>query len=302
MFTLLIATFNEPRTLKRILLRLLSEKLKEDCKILVVAPDKNSEKVVSLFPGVYFLKDKGKGKPAALNFALPYTSGDILVLTDGDVLPAKGSVQRLVSALRENADLGAVTGRPVPVNSRESFWGFTAHFLTNAAHKLRKERSAKNRYLECSGYLYACRRALFPKIPDDILAEDSFVSQEIYRKGYRIGYVPQALVFVKFPTNFSDWIAQKRRSTGGYIQKYIKSKAPKSKPKTLYALKARTMRGFWSEIFEGIRLFFAYPKNLKEVFFILILYLARLYLWLNIFWHLKIQKHSDIWQRIESTK
>ncbi len=37
--------------------------------------------------------------------------------------------------------------------------------------------------------------------------------------GFR--YVPQAEVFVRYPTSYSDWLKQKVRSAGGYAQPMI---------------------------------------------------------------------------------
>ena len=288
MFSILITTSNEPQTLKKLLNQIFSEKFKEDFEVLVVAPDNKSKDIALSFPKVYFWQDKGKGKPAALNLVVPYIKGDILVLTDGDVLPAKGAIQQLVSALRDNTALGAISGQPVPMNSKDNLFGFFSHFLTFAAHKWRERNMSTGEYLDCSGYLYACRSSLFPLLPSDILADDSFVSQEIWKKGYKIGYLAEAKVFVKFPVNLSDWLKQKRRSTGGSQMKNQKSKIKK--------------RNFKQEVFWGIKLFFSYPKNLKEFFWLILLYFLRFYLWLDIFWRIKIKNQANLWQRVESTK
>jgi len=184
--------------------------------------------------------------------------------------------------------IGAVSGHPVSLNKRENIFGYWSHFLTEAAHQMR----LKNRIWPCSGYLYAVRKKLVEKIPEDIFSEDAYLTELIRSKGYKIFYEPKAIVYVKYPDNFCDWLKQKIRSTGGYIQK-IKNEKIKIKS-----------RGFFQEIKGGIKLFFKYPKNLKEFFWTILLYLARVYLWLLIFLKIKIfhQKFSKIWQRVESTK
>lgn len=81
---------------------------------------------------------------------------------------------------------------------------------------------------------------------------------------------------------------------GGYVQK-IENQNLKIKIQT---------RNFWQEIYDGIKMFFTYPKNLKELWWTKLLYFARIYLWLVIFWQIKILKKpfNKIWQRVESTK
>jgi hypothetical protein len=63
------------------------------------------------------------------------------------------------------------------------------------------------------------------------------------------------------------------------------------------------MKTFANEIFDGFRLFY-YPKDLKEFIFTLLLFPARFYIWLNLFYNSKVKdrKYSDAWKRIESTK
>ena len=109
----------------------------------------------------------------------------------------------------------------------------------------------------------------------------------VREKGYRIIYAPEAEVYVKYPDDFKDWLKQKVRSAGGYVQK-----------------QSRGERNVFQEIASGLKLFFTYPKTFKEYWWTILLYLARLYLWLRIFWRIKIRKEEfkNVWRRIESTK
>jgi len=291
MFSLVITTFNEPKTLERLLLSIKKAKFKEEYKVFVVAPDENSKKVVAKFPEVRFLRDKGKGKPSALNFALKYLKGDIAVFTDGDIYFKGGSVEKLILHLRKNPELGAVSGRPVPINKRDNFFGFLAHFLTFSAHQWRKKASALGEYFDCSGYLFACYKDIIPFLPEDCLAEDSYISSWIFKKGYKIGYVEQGVVFVKFPTNLSDWLCQKTRTITG--QRQIR------RVKEFKDLKTRSL---FEEIKQGVWLLFIFPRNIKEFFWLILLCFLRLYVWIKSFFVLKFRKEKDIWKRVETTK
>jgi len=107
-------------------------------------------------------------------------------------------------------------------------------------------------------------------------------------RGYLIKYCPKAEVYVKYPNSFKDWFKQKIRSAGGYVQ----------------IIETKKMRNIRQEAREGIKLLFKYPKNIKEFFWTILLYKARVCLWLIIFWKIKIRKEKfkAIWKRIESTK
>ena len=170
--------------------------------------------------------------------------------------------------------------------------GFWSHLLTEVgAHETRKLLNDKNKFIVCSGYLMALRSGIIKEIPEDSLSDDAVISNLIYSKGYKTAYAPNAKVFVKYPSTFKDWIKQKRRSAGGYLQ--IKK----------FTNRKDEMRSFTKEsagIFRALR----YPKSLKEYFYLFLLVLARIYLWLLIFIDLKLKKRSfkEVWQRVETTK
>ncbi len=299
MISIIITTYQESRTLPKAIQAILdsirnSEKVVISGKtlreaqmfeILIIGPDQKTKEIAKEFskkyPSVKYLKDKGRGKPAALNLGFKIAKGKILVLTDGDVWIEQKSLKALLEPFQSDK-VGAVTGQPVSINKRDNLFGYWSHFLTNAAHQWR----LKGGNFPCSGYLYSFRD-IIKKIPENALAEDGIITQMTRDKDYQVTYAPEAKVYVKYPDNFKDWLKQKVRSTGGYTQS-----------------QSRGDRNFRQEIKNGLILFFTYPKTIKEFFWTGLLYLARLYLWLKIFWQIKIKKKSfsDVWQRIESTK
>ena len=115
----------------------------------------------------------------------------------------------------------------------------------------------------------------------------------IFNEGGRIEYEPEALVFVKYPTNLKDYFKQKKRSTGGYMQLWEYGIV---KPET-------KSRSFWREL-EYFWFPIKYARNLKELFYSFMMYPVRLWLWVQIFWERKIVKKDFVktWVRVESTK
>jgi len=274
-------------------------------EILVIGPDQDTERIVREFsqkyPEVRYLKDSGVGKPAALNLAFQKAEGEILVLTDGDVWTEKDALRNLLKHF-EIKEIGAVSGRPVSINPRNNIFGYWSHFLTEAAHHMR----LSDKHWPCSGYLYAIRNLYIRNkfvfrsqniLPEDVLSEDAVITEMIRNQGYQIVYAPEAKVYVKYPDNFRDWIKQKVRATGGYLQNLRNYESVTN-------IRIKKMRALWQEIGGGLKLFFTYPQNLREFWWTILLYLARIYLWFLIFWQIKIRHLSfnQIWQRIESTK
>jgi len=294
MVSIIITTYKEPITLEKTIKNILKERIDQKFEILVVAPDKESREVVNKkfvqYPQIKFLPDKGEGKPAALNLAFQKARGEILVLTDGDVIVEKGSINKLLKHF-QNKRVGAVSGRPISLSPRKKMLGYWSHWLLNAAHQRRLDLSKKKKYFDCSGYLYAIRSNIIREIPKNTFSDDIYISRKIWQANYKISYEPEAKVGVKYPSTFSDWLKQKRRSAGGAIQFKTKNRELKT-------------RNFLKEGWYGLKLFFSFPKNLKEFFWTILLFLARIYLWIIIFIDLKIRRKEfkEIWIRIESSK
>ncbi len=295
MLSIIITAYKEEKTIQKAVQSFLNQKIPGDFEILVFSPDQETRNAVLAISKnnkrVKHFYDSGKGKPAALNGAFKKAKGDILILTDGDVYINQHAVVELLKKFKDE-EVGAVTGRPVSLNSRNNKYGYWSHLLTDqGAHLTRLERAKKGEFIACSGYLLALRKGIVKKIPEEVLADDAFISQEVWKKGYKIAYAPTAKVYVKFPTNWSDWILQKTRSAGGYnqLKKYFKKSG---------------MRSFSKEILQGTSKALSYPQNGKEWMWTIELFFARLYMWLKIFIYINIQKKSqrELWKRVESTK
>ncbi|MBT3985319.1 glycosyltransferase [archaeon] len=293
MITIIITAYKEEKTVGRAIECFLNQKVDEDFEILVACPDEGTKKVVDSYSkyNVRHVEDPGKGKPIALNICFKEARGDKIILTDGDVHVSNNAIEELMKKLNKKG-VGAVTGRPVSINSRASMLGYFSHLLTDlGAHDTRRKYVNKGKFIVCSGYLFAMKNVL-DSLPEDALSDDAVMTHMIHEKGYKIGYAPEAKVYVKYPTNFKDWIIQKKRSAGGYNQ--LKQYFPQRK----------RMRSFWKEIAEGWYKPLTYPRTPKEVIWTLWLYMCRLYLWFKIYQdiNLKQKKFEEVWVRVESTK
>jgi len=292
--TILITAYQEAGTIGQAIESFLQQDLPPNYEILVVCPDDETAGVVETYAGqnqrIRHLRDQAKGKPAALNLALLAAQGEIVVLSDGDVYVAPGAVPALLAAF-DDPQVGIVSGRPVSLSPCDTMLGYWSHLLVNAgAHRQRTQRAARGEFLECSGYLYAFRRALVEPIPEDSLAEDGLISHRVWQQGYRTAYVPEALVHVRYPTSYRDWMLQKIRSAGGYAQPHLKD--------------ARGIKSFRSEALHGVLAALQYAQNPRELCWTLLLFAARVHVWLRVWWDVKWRKKpfATVWQRVNSTK
>lgn len=314
--SIIITASKEPRTIAKALSVLLDSAqsyLKKDFELITVIPDEEtllaaSELINSSYKDINWvpIKDPGKGKPSALSLAFKKAKGEYLLLSDGDVFCGPDTVPLLLEHFI-NKRIGGVTGRPVADASKSSFWGYVGNLLADGAHHKRMVTMVRNRsgyslkfvsdqpeFFVLSGYISIIRN-LKLTIPENCLVDDAYLSYLFVNQGYLLAYEPKARVYVKYPNNISDWLDQKARSVGGYIQLW----------KYGVVKESTKVRNFWKEL-EYFWFPLKYASNLKELCYSLVLYPLRLYLWSRIFWEQRVMKKELMdkqgWTRIETTK
>ena len=298
MISLIVTAYEDPKSTKECIRRLLNQKdFHEKFELIASCPDEPTKKIIinykKKYPRIikYIRQEYGSGKNRLINKILKVVKGDILIWTDGNKFMEEDAIKLILKPF-EDSKVGIVGGRPTATNNRETILGYWAHLLTNASDKIREMRSNQGLLVEQCANILAFRKGLIKEIPLDV-AEDAIISYIISEKGYKNIYVKEAKVLVMYPRNFKDWVKQKVRSIKSHeaLNKYVNKKNIK-------------MKSFTNEVFYGIYLSLSYPKNLKEFYWTLLLYPARLYIWLKAFYEIKINKniYNPDWSRSESTK
>ncbi|MBI2632597.1 glycosyltransferase [Candidatus Pacearchaeota archaeon] len=299
MIDIIITSFREPKTTVKAVKTFLEQKISNKFRITVVDPFPEVEvylKKEIKNKNVRFFLDPGEGKSYALNLLLQeYASqkkDDIFIFTDGDVFVSKNSVFQILKKF-EDKKVGCVTGKPVALDERNNKYGLWAQIVFAGIDKVRKKRAQEKKFFECSGYLFAIRKGVILDFPLET-SEDSIIPYLFWKKGYRVEYANKAEVYVKNPSNWKDYLAQKVRNIKAHEN--LNKIAP-NMPRT---------KSLWNEIKEGAFYAILQPKNIREFLWTIELYFARLYIYLKAFYELSRKKtYQDGWrgERItESTK
>ncbi len=299
MIQVIITSYNEPQFTLRAVMAFLNQKSKQKMKVTVVDPFPEVgdflKKNIKSKKFEFFL-DPGEGKSYALNLLFQeYWSDnkdDLFILSDGDVYVSDNAVEEIVEKFK-NPRVGCVAGRPVSLDSKDNKYGLWSKIVFAGIHKTRKKLSSRGKFFECSGYLFAIRKGIISDFPLET-SEDSIIPYLFWKKGYKMGYVPEAEVFVKNPGTWSDWLAQKVRNVKGHEN--LNKLAP-DMPRT---------KSFWNEIRWGALFALRQPRSMKQVWWTLELYAGRLYLYFRAFKELRSKKkYEDGWRgqaMTESTK
>lgn len=294
MIHIIITAYNEPKATLRAVNAFLKQKIKEEFKIIVVDPFPETEKFLKKEikdKRVSFFLDPGEGKAYALNilFQELYSENknDLFILSDGDVYVSENTFKEISDKFKDEK-VGCVTGKPVPVDKRNTKYGYWSNLLFEGIDKVRNKLSNKGKFFECSGYLFAIRNGIIQEFPTQT-SEDSIIPYLFWKKGFKIVYASRAKVYVKNPNNWKDWKNQKIRN--------IKAHENLNK----FFIDMPRTKSFKNEIKEGLFFTLSHPKNFKEFFWLLQLYFARLYIYLKAFQDIKNKKaYSDGWREVET--
>lgn len=154
------------------------------------------------------VQEKRAGKAAAINEYLPQAREKVLVLCSADLIPEPDTLEQLVLPLADS-EVGMTTSHPVPVNNRRCFMGFAAHLLWELHHHINLSNFK-------SGEMLAFRK-IFERIPYHTAVDEASMEPVIRGQGYRVQYVPTAIVYNKGPETLADFLRQRRRIYAGHL-------------------------------------------------------------------------------------
>ncbi|WXG44779.1 MAG: glycosyltransferase [Promethearchaeati archaeon SRVP18_Atabeyarchaeia-1] len=176
------------------------------------------KKAIESDPRVRLIVEKERnGKASAINILLEQCKSEVLVMEPADTLPHDGSLYKLVKPFNDK-HVGAVGGRPVPINPENSVIGYIPHVIWDLHHYIAQSEDSADKYFHISGEFCAIRTGIIRRIPTDIVNDDAYIGLQIWKAGYRVVYAPEATATMKGPTNVSDILSQRRRVISGHMQ------------------------------------------------------------------------------------
>jgi poly-beta-1,6-N-acetyl-D-glucosamine synthase len=212
-----IMAYNEEQNIARLLYALQKQKLEkviiENITVVSSGCTDNTENIVRRLAKddprmVLIVQEKREGKSSAINLWLNNTRGKILVMESADTIPLENTIENLVLQFK-NDQIGMSGARPVPKNDPKTFWGFAAHLLWSLHHTISLENPKM-------GETVAFRN-VFGQIPKSSSVDEAEIESRIVKNGFKVVYVPDAIIQNKGPENFSDFIKQRRRIYAGHL-------------------------------------------------------------------------------------
>lgn len=181
-------------------------------------------------------QEQRKGKASAINLFLAVASGDVCVLESADTVPEKGAIESLVAPFIL-PEVGMTGGRPIPINPTNTFTGHCAHLLWSLHHAIALTSPKL-------GELIAFRN-FFREIPEDTAVDEACIEALVTGAGFKLRYVPEAVVRNKGPETVKDFLRQRRRIAAGHAALFRKQGYRVSTGRTLPILKTAIQCQSW---------------------------------------------------------
>lgn len=233
-----IMAYNEEANIGRLLRSVLSQRFNHGFlkEIYVVASGctDGTEEIVREFMKQdkrieLLIQVKREGKASAINLFLSKASGDIFILESGDTVPEEGTLDKLVAPFKI-PNIGMTGAHPIPVNSNNTFLGFTVHLMWTLHHKIALMTPKL-------GELVAFRNFV-REIPVDTAVDEASIEAIVRDAEYKLFYVHDAIVHNRGPENIRDFIKQRRRISAGHkhLLREQKHEVSTSDPKNIFRI------------------------------------------------------------------
>lgn len=155
------------------------------------------------------VQEKREGKAPAINLFLKQATSPVVVLIGADVIPESSAIEQLCSPFND-ATIGMVGGRPVPLNDPATFMGHAVHLLWRLHDRVA-------RITPKLGEVIAFRNVI-SCIPADSAVDEISIQALISQLDYKLIYRPECVVYNKGPVTVRDFLKQRRRIYAGHVK------------------------------------------------------------------------------------
>jgi len=199
--TVVVSAFNEATRIRARIENLLNLEYPREKLEIVIASDGSTDAtvararryestgvIVRAFP-------TRRGKAAVLDDVVPAARGKIVVLADARQRFDRHAVRALVAAFADPS-VGAVSGELMMApNPASAGFGKGVGCYWRYEKFIRRSESGASSTVGATGAIYAIRRSLFERVPDDTILDDVLIPLRVVREGYRVVFEPAAIAY-----------------------------------------------------------------------------------------------------------
>ncbi len=233
-FSLIVPTKNEENVIRRCLNGILNIDYPKDKMEVIIVDGNSSDETYSVcseftaqYPSLFKLlkESQSKGKPAALNLAMPHVTGEIVGVFDADSLPEKTSLKKAALHFADKAVM-AVQGRTTSLNEKSNALTRVIAMEEKAWFQaLMSGREKMQLFVPLTGSCQFVRRSVLQELggwDENSLTEDVELALRLVEKKHLIKYAPDVYSGQETPNSLGNLVKQRIRWYRGYMETAIK--------------------------------------------------------------------------------
>ena len=223
--SVLIPAYNEAGVIEEKIRSVFASDYPAEQLEVLVASDASTDRTDAIvrqlteeFPALRFFRQENRtGKPGLIDLLAEKAAGEILVLTDANVLLAPDTL-RLMTAPFCDPRTGLVDTRLVGTGSDSGIALLEKKYHEREVMIKHKEGAVWGFIMGPSGACYALRRELLTPVPSNFLVDDFYISMQVIRRGHTACVVPEAMVYEDVTEHFREAFRRKVRIAAGNFQ------------------------------------------------------------------------------------
>ena len=210
--SIVIPVFNGASRIESCLNSLLSQNFNEGYEIIIVddGSSDNLKAVISSYPDVSYVFQTNAGPGVARNHGASLAKGEFLLFTDDDCVPVSNWISLMVGALRSQKSICGVKGayltKQISLVSR----------FVQLEYEDKYDVMRKYQYIDfIDTYSAGFKKSIFLEFGGydskytTACAEDVDLSFRMHAKGYRMLFVPKAIVYHLHPSSLWGYLKKK---------------------------------------------------------------------------------------------
>lgn len=169
------------------------------------------------------------GKVAAINEFLFSATEEILIVSSADLVYAPQALEALIAPFAD-PEVGMTGAHSISSDAPSTFFGYAANLMWQLHHEISLHQPKM-------GELIAFRN-VFRRLNPAIISDELSVHQVVGSLGYKVVYVPDAIVYNKGAENLDDFVSQRMRCIVGNLQIMRDHNVPISTMRVLPVMRA----------------------------------------------------------------
>ena len=224
--SVLIAAHNEEEVIEAKIGSVLSGNYPADRLEILVGSDASTDRTSEILqvlekrhPGLrIFLFEQRQGKPGVVNHLAKESAGEVLVITDANVMLDRDTIREMVRLFAEPST-GLVDSRMINTNLKRNGISIQEKFYIGREVKIKHHESLVwGAMMGPFGGCYAVRRSLFRPVPPNFMVDDFFINMSVLQQGSRCISNIDARVYEDVSNDLSEEFRRKKRISSGNFQ------------------------------------------------------------------------------------